>query len=173
FELYVRLLSGAVERMRAIMRGEEPPPEEDAEIAIDLPVSAHIPTAYVPDINMRLALYQRLSAVEEPAEIPSLEQEMADRFGNPPHAVQSLLYIASIRALARSANVESIRTDGDVATIRLNDPDAETSERLRATAPKGVQVGTAVLRLDLSEGWEERLTDVLRQLAALRSAHGT
>ncbi|MFQ5473871.1 MAG: transcription-repair coupling factor, partial [Dehalococcoidia bacterium] len=28
FELYVRLLSGAVERMRAIMRGEEPPPEE-------------------------------------------------------------------------------------------------------------------------------------------------
>ncbi|MCH8814617.1 MAG: transcription-repair coupling factor [Chloroflexi bacterium] len=169
FELYVRLLSGAVERLRAIMRGEEPPPEDDAEIGINLPISAHIPAAYVPDVNMRLAVYQQLSAIDESAEIPLVEQELTDRFGKPPPVVQSLLFIAAIKALAISANVESIRSEGDVATIRLNDPDTATSDRLRATAPKGVQVGTAVLRLDLSEGWQDRLTDVLTQLAELRS----
>ena len=168
FDLYVRLLSGAVERMRAIMRGEAPPPEEEAEMAIDLPVSAHIPTAYVPDINMRLSLYQKLSAIGEPAEIDSIEQELTDRFGKPPPVVQSLLYVAAIKTLAARAGVESIRTEGEVATIRLNDPDAATSERLRETAPKGVQVGTALLHLDLTEAWQDRLTDVLTQLAELR-----
>jgi transcription-repair coupling factor (superfamily II helicase) len=171
FELYVRLLSGAVERMRAIMRGEEPPPEEEAEIAIDLPVSAHIPTPYVPDINMRLTLYQQLTGIETSDDIQAIEQEMIDRFGKPPPVVQNLLYIASVKALANSGNIESIRTEGDVATIRLNNPNTDISDRLRATAPRGVQMGTAVLRVDLSEGWQDRLTDVLTQLAELRSLH--
>ena len=62
FDLYVKLLSGAVERLRAMMRGEIPPPErEGPDVTIDLPLSAHLPPAYVPDLNMRLALYQRLS----------------------------------------------------------------------------------------------------------------
>jgi len=169
FDLYVRLLSGAVERMRAIMRGEEPP-EEESEIAIDLPVSAHIPTAYVADINMRLSLYQKLSALADPTEIEAIEQELTDRFGQPPPVVQSLLYVASIKTLAARANVESIRTEGKAATIRLNDPDTAMTENLRDTAPKGVRVGTALLHLDLTDGWHDRLTDLLTRVAELRAA---
>ena len=60
FDLYVKLLSGAVERMRALMRGEPPPPDREAPaVTIDLPISAHLPPSYVPDLNIRLALYQR------------------------------------------------------------------------------------------------------------------
>ena len=67
FDLYVKLLSNAVERFRAMMRGEVPPPEQDGpDVTIDLPISAHLPPAYVPDLNLRLALYQRLSAAPRP-----------------------------------------------------------------------------------------------------------
>ena len=75
FDLYVKLLAGAVERMRALMRGETPPPERDAGgLTIDLPISAHLPPAYVPDINLRLALYQRLSAAAGPEAVGEIGQ---------------------------------------------------------------------------------------------------
>src|SRR4030066_132231 len=46
-----------------MMRGEVPPPEQEPpDVSIDLPVSAHLPPSYVPDLNLRLALSQRLSA---------------------------------------------------------------------------------------------------------------
>src|SRR5947199_9798508 len=44
FDLYVKLLSGAVEQMRAVIRGEPPPPDTNGTpLTIDLPLSAHLP----------------------------------------------------------------------------------------------------------------------------------
>ena len=67
FDLYVRLLAEAVERLKALQRGEEPPLPATARpaVTIDLPLTAHIPDSYVPDLNLRLALYQRLASAEE------------------------------------------------------------------------------------------------------------
>src|SRR3546814_17159243 len=112
FDLYVKLLAGAVERMRALLRGETPPPERDAGgLTIDLPISVHLPPAYVPDINLRLALYQRLSAASDPEEVSEIGREIVDRFGEPPPVARNLLYIAALRALATAAGVPSIASE--------------------------------------------------------------
>src|SRR3989454_5731005 len=109
FDLYVRLLSGAVERMRAVLRGEPAPPErETPAITIDLPLSAHLPQSYVGDLNQRLALYQRLSAAAGPEDVSRIGQEMVDRFGEPPPLARNLLYVAAVRAFAQQAAVQSI-----------------------------------------------------------------
>ncbi|HEU4759816.1 MAG TPA: transcription-repair coupling factor, partial [Dehalococcoidia bacterium] len=51
FDLYCRLLAEAAERMRAIMKGETPPPASDGpEVTIELPLTAHLPQSYVPDL---------------------------------------------------------------------------------------------------------------------------
>lgn len=170
FDLYVRLLSGAVERMRAVMRGEPPPEEEELELAIDLPVSAHLPPTYVPDLNMRLALYQQLSAIERPEDADEIEREMVDRLGKPPPVVKKLLFVARLKALAREAGVESIRTEGEIATVRVREPDSLADERLRAEAPRGVHVGSAQVRVELNDGWEKRLVDILGRIAHLRGS---
>jgi transcription-repair coupling factor (superfamily II helicase) len=170
FELYVRLLSGAVERMRAFMRGETPPAYDESEVTIEIPLSAHLPPAYVPDLNMRLALYQRLSSAESPDEVGEIEREMVDRLGQPPPVVGNLLYISRLKALAAGAGVESIRTEGDIATVRLRDPESIDGERLRERAPRGVQVGTALLRVDLTDGWEARLAKILEQIIVARTS---
>ena len=64
FDLYVRLLAEAVERLKALQRGEKPPLPATARpaVTLDLPLTAHIPHSYVPDLNLRLALYQRLAS---------------------------------------------------------------------------------------------------------------
>jgi transcription-repair coupling factor (superfamily II helicase) len=167
FDLYVKLLAGAVEQMRAIMRGEPPPPIEDgAGVKIDLPLSAHLPPSYVPDLNVRLALYQRLSGANDPRDILAIGQEMVDRFGEPPVAARNLLYLVSVRALAAQIQAQSVTTEDGVAIVRMREGETLPREELEGTVAKGVQVGRSALRIDLGDGWRERLRRTLELVAA-------
>jgi len=171
FDLYVKLLSGAVERMRALMRGEEPPPEpEGPEVTIELPISAHLPPSYVPDLNLRLALYQRLSAAEDLNEVSAIAQEMVDRFGEPPAVARNLLYVVSVRALAKQAGVQSIGMEDGVAVVRLREGEELPRAALEDAVARGVRVGHALMRVELTDGWRDRLSDTLEQLVSLRRA---
>jgi transcription-repair coupling factor (superfamily II helicase) len=158
FDLYVKLLAGAVEHTRALMRGEVPPPERDGTgVPVDLPISAHLPPSYVSDINLRLALYQRLSAAPDPQRVADIGGEMTDRFGTPPAAVRNLLYVAALRAIAGHAGAQSVVTESGVAVVRFYQDQPLPRERLEAVAPRGVTVGNSVLRVELGNGWRERL----------------
>ena len=108
FELYCHLLSQAVERLRALKAGEAPPPPRaETEVNIDLPLSAHLPESYVPDLNLRLALYQRMAQMESVAQVDELAQELTDRFQEPPPLARNLLYVVRLRVLAmRSAGAD-------------------------------------------------------------------
>src|SRR5690606_12969489 len=88
FDLYVRLLGEAVERLKAVQRGETPPPPSSVKpaVTLDLPLTAYLPDSYIPDLNLRLAVYQRLAQAGEDAEVTAIEQELGDRFGPMPPA---------------------------------------------------------------------------------------
>ncbi len=174
FDLYVKLLSGAVERMRALMRGETPPPEsEGAEVSIDLPLSAHLPPSYVPDLNLRLAVYQRLSAAEDPEAVGTILQEMIDRFGEPPPLARNLLYVVTLRSLSKLGGVQSIIAEGATAVVKMEAGETLPAAALEETAPRGVQVGRTMMRVDLDEGWQDRLRLALELLVAARTEEDT
>ncbi len=174
FDLYVKLLSGAVERMRALMRGETPPPEsEGAEVSIDLPLSAHLPPSYVPDLNLRLAVYQRLSAAEDPEAVGTILQEMIDRFGEPPPLARNLLYVVTLRSLSKLGGVQSIIAGDATAVIKMEAGETLPAAALEETAPRGVQVGHTMMRVDLDEGWQDRLRLALELLVAARAKENT
>ncbi|MCH8050836.1 MAG: transcription-repair coupling factor [Chloroflexi bacterium] len=170
FDLYIKLLSGAVERMRALMRGETPPPErEGVEVSIDLPLSAHLPPSYVPDLNLRLAVYQRLSAAEDPAAVETIGQEMVDRFGEPPPLAHNLLYVVTLRSLAKLGGVQSIIAEGATAVVKMEAGETLPTAALEETAPRGVQVGRTMMHVELDEGWRDRLRQALELLVAARA----
>ena len=150
------------------MRGETPPPEDaEREVSIDLPLSAHLPPSYVPDLNLRLAVYQRLSAAEDPEAVDTISQEMTDRFGEPPPLALNLLYVVTLRSLSKLGGVQSIIAEGGTAVIKM-----ESGETLPAaleeTVPRGVQVGRTMMRVDLDPGWQERLQGALELLVAAK-----
>ena len=162
FDLYVKLLAGQVERYRAMMRGEEPPPEEEGpDVTIDLPISALLPPSYVPDLNMRLNLYQRLSAARDAESVEAIGEEMTDRLGPPPPVTRNLMYVVTLRRLARSIGLQSIVAEDGVAVMRTKDDVDLPVDELEPVAPRGVQVSRHTLRADLAEGWEERLLRTL------------
>ncbi|UXM94365.1 transcription-repair coupling factor [Bartonella sp. HY329] len=104
FELYQQMLEEAVAEMKGT--GEVEDSQWSPQIAIGTAVM--IPENYVPDVQLRLGLYRRLSDLENAQEIDAFGAELIDRFGAMPLEVQHLLKIVYIKALCRKANVEKV-----------------------------------------------------------------
>jgi transcription-repair coupling factor (superfamily II helicase) len=174
FELYCRLLAEAVEGMRAVIRGQAPPPpKEGPEVTIDLPLSAHLPESYVPDLNLRLALYQRMAQMDSLSQVDELAQELTDRFQGPPPLALNLLYVVRLRVLALQAGVQSIATEDGQIVVRLKEGRQLPADALRGRLPEGVRLGRTTLWLEqarLGPAWPQALGRVLEELAGAEAA---
>ena len=80
-----------------------------------------IPETYVSDLNVRLALYRRLSEAERPEDREALAAELIDRFGPLPEEADALLKVVAIKALCRQANVGKIDVGPKGAVITFRD----------------------------------------------------
>jgi transcription-repair coupling factor (superfamily II helicase) len=175
FELYSRMLAEAVERLRAVQRGETPPVPSTAKppLTLDLPVSAFIPEPYVPEINVRLNLYQRMADIGTLEEAEEFELELEDRFGPVPEAVRSLLYVVRVRVLAREVGASGVTLEGDQVVVRLAEDAGEVPSRpaLQHEFPDGVRVSRTQVRIDLyrwRDTWQDMLLAVLSRMASAR-----
>ncbi|MER8968110.1 transcription-repair coupling factor [Mesorhizobium sp. M0808] len=104
FELYQQMLEEAVAEVKD--SGEVQDGGWSPQIAVGTAVM--IPESYVPDLQLRLALYRRLGDLENTEEIDAFGAELIDRFGPLPEEVEHLLKIVFIKALCRKANVEKL-----------------------------------------------------------------
>lgn len=102
YDMYLKLLEEAVLEER----GEKP--EQRAECAADLAVSANIPESYVPSQEQRMDLYRRIALVRSEAEADDLMDEVIDRFGDPPPSVYTLVQVALLRSDAGKVGVTDI-----------------------------------------------------------------
>jgi transcription-repair coupling factor (superfamily II helicase) len=117
---------------------------------IDLPVAAYIPEPYVPDIEARLALYQRIATLRSVEDTDELARETEDRLGPLPEPLAGLLALVRLRLTALHAGVAAIRIeDGDVVLTAI---DARPfGERSLPPLPSGVRVGRRQIRLPRAE----------------------
>ena len=126
FDLYCQLLRRTI----AQMQGKTPPPLMDVAVRIDFlnlsPASgnlkdgAFIPYEYVEDENLRLRLYQRVSALAEKKEITLIKKEIKDRFGPLPAPVQRLLLIAQLRIIAAQKGIIAITVRNDQVMLNTD-----------------------------------------------------
>jgi transcription-repair coupling factor (superfamily II helicase) len=113
-ELYQEMLEEAVSQLRS---GETVEADEQWSPQINIGTSVLIPEHYVPDLDVRMALYRRLAGIESADDIDHFAAELIDRFGALPEEVQHLLDIVAIKALCRYAQVEKIEAGPKGATL--------------------------------------------------------
>jgi transcription-repair coupling factor (superfamily II helicase) len=104
FELYQQMLEEAV----AETRGTGAADDGEWSPQIGIGTAVMIPESYVPDLQLRLALYRRLADLDTPEEIDAFAAELIDRFGPLPEEVDHLMKIVFIKGLCRRANVEKL-----------------------------------------------------------------
>ncbi|HEY7161988.1 MAG TPA: transcription-repair coupling factor, partial [Acidobacteriota bacterium] len=107
FELYIRMLEQTVKELQ----GEEAQPEIATEV--NLHIDIKIPESYIPNMNQRLNLYKRIATVQSDETLSSIRDEMVDRFGPLPEAVENLIEYGQIKSTAEKLKIKSIdRSDG-------------------------------------------------------------
>ncbi len=103
FDLYCRLLEEAVAEIR-----QKGPVSERIDLKIQTDLDLFIPESYIDDPNLRVEIYRDLSDINDPAKVKSLSDELQDRFGQFPTAVENLLNLAHARILAYKLGAEKL-----------------------------------------------------------------
>ncbi|RPJ86339.1 MAG: transcription-repair coupling factor, partial [Acidobacteria bacterium] len=124
FDLYVKLLEQTIRELK----GE--PPVEEVQTTIDLGVDIQIPEHYIPDANLRLWLYKRLSSVRDEHAIKNLGEEVVDRFGKYPRAVSNLFEYAALRLYAQRLRILSLDRRHNKILIKFREDTPISPERL-------------------------------------------
>jgi transcription-repair coupling factor (superfamily II helicase) len=119
-ELYQQMLEDAVAELRAGGGAQAVVDERGWSPQINAGAAVLIPEDYVPDLNVRLAMYRRLSEAERVEDREALAAELIDRFGPLPPEAGQLLKVVGIKGLCRTANVAKIDVGpkGAVVTFR-------------------------------------------------------
>ncbi len=118
FDLYSRLLAEAVEEAKA-RREDREPVREAIQAVVDLPVDAHLPDDYVPEVAQKLELYRRLARARTLGDVAAFRQEVTDRYGPMPAPVLRLAEVAELRLAAESAGVVSLAREEGLLVVRF------------------------------------------------------
>ena len=120
YELYQQMLEDAIAKIKA---GEmEGLSDQDGQWApsINLGVPVLIPEDYVPDLDVRLGLYRRLSNLHTKVELEGFAAELIDRFGPLPREVNTLLLIVRIKEMCKKAGIARLDGGPKGATIQFH-----------------------------------------------------
>ena len=130
FELYQSMLEEAIAKIKA---GEmEGLSEADEQWApqINLGVPVLIPEDYVPDLDVRLGLYRRLSELSTKVELEGFAAELIDRFGKLPKEVNTLMLVVRIKAMCKRAGIAKLDGGPKGATIQFHNDKFASPEGL-------------------------------------------
>lgn len=175
FHLYTSLLGQAV---RALRKANNDLPDEDSQLPwaencpsltvnIDLPLDSEIPPSYVPDQDLRLKLYRRISALRKTEEIASTEIEFADRFGPPPVGVLSLFYQMKLKILGEDIGLESISFVNGQIVLQYPPLPEGVKERPLAFIDAKARIGRNAYWLQINPempDWQDKLLQILKTL---------
>jgi len=172
--LYTQMLANAVEDLKQESPDQDEREDEqrgatDGSVIIDLPTPAYLPTDWIPEMALRLQIYRRVAALETREGIQRMREELQDRFGNLPPAVEGLLYQIDIKVLAREAGATAVQHRKETVKIRLPYLPKINRDRLAAQLGEGVQVTRTAIEMPLyledMGSWQSKLVDLLERLS--------
>ncbi len=117
FELYCQLLKQSV----GSLKGEKVKPRVEVRMALDfLGDTTQLPEKYVPQSQHRIEIYRKLAQTTDKPALEALQQEMRDRFGPLPSAVDLLLAVTELKILASEKNVTVVEVKEDKIMLTRN-----------------------------------------------------
>lgn len=170
FDLYLRLLNEAVERLTA-----QEEYKAQSETLLELDYTGFIPDSYVSNPQVKMEIYKKIAGVASRAELDSVYGELSDRFGPVPDEVSSLLTLAEIRVISSALSVVSIKEKNGEARVefgRVSDISVEKLMALIKANPGAIRLDPAAPNVILMQtgkiGLKEKgafLSEMLERLA--------
>ena len=129
FDLYMRMVGEAVEEYKTGFIAQSEDDKKFKECKVELPVTAHIPTEYLPSERLRLDIYRRMADAQNAEDLQAIREELMDRFGELPEPAENLMAVAALRAMAKSFGLTEVVLQGKF--LRLSPLDLPDSGVMR------------------------------------------
>ena len=124
YDLYCKMLNEAVKNLKGISTAE------DFNTSVDLDVDAFIPPAYIVNEIQKLDIYKRIAGIENQSECDDMKEELLDRFGETPVAVENLFRISMIRVNAHKLYITDIKGKNGEIQFTLKEDAKIYAERI-------------------------------------------
>jgi transcription-repair coupling factor (superfamily II helicase) len=112
FDLYMRMVSEAVEEFKVGFVDEKDQHPRYKECKFELPITAHIPVEYLPAERLRLDIYRRMADATSQQELAEIREELVDRFGELPEPAEELMKLAALRVRAKGYGLTEVVLQG-------------------------------------------------------------
>ncbi len=163
--LYTEMLQQAIKDQKEAPSADREPAFARERIVIDLPLPAYIPIDWIPEMALRLQLYRRIGNIQSAEAVEAMKQELTDRFGQLPAAVEGLLYQIEVKLLAQA--IHATRVAMPRAHILIKLPYLASIHRSLLALALGADVDVTRTEVQVpaeTDIWQWRLMDVLKQL---------
>ena len=130
YELYQSMLEEAIAKIKAGEMDGLAVADDQWAPQINLGVPVLIPEKYVPDLDVRLGLYRRLSSLSTKVELEGFAAELIDRFGKLPREVNTLMLVVRIKAMCKRAGISKLDGGPKGATIQFHNDKFASPEGL-------------------------------------------
>src|SRR5690606_21417946 len=161
YELYQQMLEETIARIKSGELQGLSTISDDWSPQLNLGVPVMIPEDYIPDLDIRLGLYRRLSSLQTKVELEGFAAELIDRFGPLPKEVNTLMLIVRIKAMCKRAGISRLDAGPKGATVQFhNDKFANPAglvEFLKAQGPAAKVQGTRIVLQGEMKGEADRI----------------
>lgn len=130
YDMYIKLLN------EAILEQQGKAPEITPECLIDIRIDAFIPEKYISNQAQRVDCYRKIAMIENDEDAYDVTDELIDRYGDVPRAVEGLIEVAKLRRIAQKMHLTEIIQSGDIMIFYPEKTDKKTMERVSAVGGK-------------------------------------
>jgi transcription-repair coupling factor (superfamily II helicase) len=166
FELYMQMLDEAVSAAEAGGEASEREP-----VRLDVAVDAYIPADYIPYEQAKIEVHRRIAGAYEVADLLTLRDELADRFGEVPEPLSNLLDLQQARIKLGEAGARAVTFRGEslsVTPIDLSEGQAtELRQRLKTVT---IEPGRSQVTVRVPKDAPGRFNRVIEAADALLAA---
>ncbi|MBN1552909.1 transcription-repair coupling factor, partial [bacterium] len=169
FHLYTRLLAIAISQKKQ--------PEEKVIyyddnslirplVSVDLPIYAGIPKEYIPNDQLRINMYRRVSNITNMEDVEQLRFEFIDRFGMFDKNIENLLWLLKVKILATNIGLSAISLEGTNIVLRFPVMANDISKRNLPDLGESIRTGKNGywLSYDDASDWQTFLLKKLDEL---------
>ncbi|MEO3947911.1 transcription-repair coupling factor [Gorillibacterium sp. CAU 1737] len=120
FDMYSQMLADEINKRKAEMDGGVQAPLTEFSTQLDLQIDAYLPSDYIYDSMQKIEIYKKVAGITTLDEAGDLQEELVDRFGDLPEAVDNLLAVARVKVYGSLFKIESIIQKGEDFHLKLH-----------------------------------------------------
>ncbi len=115
YDMYCRLIQETVNEIKGEVSSAP------VETSVDISINAYIDSSYISDETQKIEIYKKIASIRDIQDMYDIQEEVEDRFGDIPCALQNLLKVAYIKSVASKCGISAISQKGDIINLYCNE----------------------------------------------------